>query len=109
MLLKRKIDKEQWCQQKLCYDSGDIVDVDEDDDVDDNVDVDDVEDDDDGMRITLQSVDLLVKPWQYESNGLWLCNSNIATKSANVLCWNGRQIELTIEICIKQKLRFPKL
>ena len=61
------------------------------------------------MRISLQSVDLLVKPWQYESNGLWLCNSNIATKSANVLCWNGRQIELTIEICIKQKLRFPKL
>ena len=46
----------------LCYDSGDIVDVDEDDDVDDNVDVVDVEDDDDGMRITLQSVDLLVKP-----------------------------------------------
>ena len=38
------------------------------------------------MRITLQSVDLLVKPRQYESNGLWLCNSNIATKSANVLC-----------------------
>ena len=61
------------------------------------------------MRIALQSVDLLVKPWQYESNGLWLCNSNIATKSANVLCWNGRQIELTIEICIKQKLRFSKL
>ena len=58
------VSKEQRCQQKLCYDNGDFVGVDEDDDVDDNVDVVDVEDedDDDGMRITLQSVDLLVKP-----------------------------------------------